>query len=159
MYKRQGQSIALSQISSGTVSSGQISYARVNWAGQVDLIVLNGAADETVIYGRAVVKNDQVQVEDKNGKAPGEEGYIPTYRTTSTVEVQYGAGKTTGPIKAGYAVRTGDYVAVTLSKDGKSITCLLYTSRVFIRSAAAPSAHFHGHDSADRLFDVSGQEG
>ena len=31
--------------------------------------------------------------------------------------------------------------------------------RVFIRSAAAPSAHFHGHDSADRLFDVSGQEG
>ena len=127
---RNGQSIALSQISSGTVSSGQISYARVNWAGQVDLIVLNGAADETVIYGRAVVKNDQVQVEDKNGKAPGEEGYIPTYRTTSTVEVQYGAGKTTGPIKAGYAVRTGDYVAVTLSKAGKSITSLVMLDKM-----------------------------
>lgn len=32
--------------------------------------------------------------------------------------------------------------------------------RVFIRSAAAPSAPiFMGMDSADRLFDVSGQEG
>ena len=90
----------------------------------MDLIVLNGAADDTVIYGRAVVKNEQIQVEDQNGKAPGEDGYIPTYRTTSTVEVQYGAGKTTGPIKAGYAVRTGDYVAVTLAKDGKSFTSL-----------------------------------
>lgn len=87
----------------------------------MDLIVLNGAADDTVIYGRAVVKNEQIQVEDQNGKAPGEDGYIPTYRTTSTVEVQYGAGKTTGPIKAGYAVRTGDYVAVTLAKDGKEL--------------------------------------
>ena len=36
-----GRQIALSELSQTGVNSGRISYARTNWAGQVDLIVLN----------------------------------------------------------------------------------------------------------------------
>ena len=52
-----GRQIALSELSQTGVNSGRVSYARTNWAGQVDLIVLNSGLAEDVIYGRAVVNS------------------------------------------------------------------------------------------------------
>ena len=76
---RDGQSIALSELSSGIIPAGQIHYARLNWKDQVDLIVLTGATTDTVFYGRATITTEKVQVPDDQGRKPGEEGYDPTY--------------------------------------------------------------------------------
>ena len=122
MVFRNGQDVNLNQLTSNTVSSSDIRYARLNWAGQVDLIVLGNAEESTVYYGRAVVtKGQRVQITDKNGKEPGEEGYIPTYSEGQTMlEVVYGDGKSVGPFSTGYDVRTGDYVKVILSSSGSA---------------------------------------
>ena len=118
MVFRNGQDVNLNQLTSNTVSSSDIRYARLNWAGQVDLIVLGNAEESTVYYGRAVVtKGQRVQITDKNGK----EGYIPTYSEGQTMlEVVYGDGKSVGPFSTGYDVRTGDYVKVILSSSGSA---------------------------------------
>lgn len=48
-----GRQIALSELSQTGVNSGRISYARTNWAGQVDLIVLNnGLAGDMILAVR-----------------------------------------------------------------------------------------------------------
>ena len=112
---RDGQSIALSELSSGIIPAGQIHYARLNWKDQVDLIVLTGATTDTVFYGRATITTEKVQVPDDQGRKPGEEGYDPTYAAGDTMlTVENGAGKV-GPFATNYSVRTGDYVAVTLN--------------------------------------------
>ncbi len=63
MVFRGGEDVALSQLSSGIIPSTQITYARTNWAGEVDLIVLSGASSsDTVIYGRAVFIKEETWV-------------------------------------------------------------------------------------------------
>ncbi len=48
-----GRQIALSELSQTGVNSGRVSYARTNWAGQVDLIVLNnGLAGDMILAVR-----------------------------------------------------------------------------------------------------------
>lgn len=118
-----GKDVSLSQLTSGIISSNQVTYARVNWAGKVDLIVLrNGGGD--VIYGRAVImtgEETKIPVADGEGREPSDEGWNPTYETQPgrrTLEVFYGNGKSVGPYDAGYASNTGDFVAVTV-KDGR----------------------------------------
>ena len=100
----QGEQISLSQLTSGIVKKDQITYARANWAGDVDLIVLNGKTDGTVIYGKAIVRTTTV--------GEGEDA-----ETTTTIEVVYG-DKTTGEITTGYAVRNGSYVEAKI-KEGR----------------------------------------
>ena len=50
-----GRQVALSELSRNGVSSSRIAYARINWAGEVDLVVLNNSLSTDEIYGRAVV--------------------------------------------------------------------------------------------------------
>lgn len=102
MVFRNGQDVNLSQLTSNTVPSSDILYARLNWAGQVDLIVLGNAEDSTVYYGRAVVRSST----DADGK------------NVTTLEVVYGDGKSVGPFTTGYDIRNGDYVKVILSTSG-----------------------------------------
>ncbi len=106
MVFRDGQDVSLNQLTNGIITRDQISYARTNWAGEVDLIVLGDVKNGTIYYGRAVVTTTK----DESGNVSTE------------VEVVYGDGKSTGKVKTGYAVRTGDFVAVTLNsqKDGYS---------------------------------------
>lgn len=99
-----GKQITLSQITSGIVKESQITAARTNWAGDVDLIVLNSGQSGTVIYGRAIVRTTTV--------GEGEDAEM-----TTTVEVVYG-DKTTGKLTTSYSVRNGDYVAANV-KDGR----------------------------------------
>lgn len=101
-----GRQIALSELSQTGVNSGRISYARTNWAGQVDLIVLNNGLAEDTIYGRAVV---QTEHNDTTGKDS---------RQISIVT----ANKTYGPISSGNSVSTGDFVAVEINRAGTMFT-------------------------------------
>lgn len=114
-----GRQIALSELSQTGVNSGRVSYARTNWAGQVDLIVLNNGLAEDVIYGRAVVnsstskvwvwypghENDKEQQEGVNGS------YKETTSQTISIET---ANKTYGPINSGNHISNGTFVAVNI---------------------------------------------
>lgn len=82
-----------------------------NWAGEIDLIVLNNSLSDNEIYGRAVVnsstskvwvwdpghENDEEQQEGVNGS------YKETTSQTISIET---ANKTYGPINSGNNVST-----------------------------------------------------
>lgn len=126
-----GRQIALSELSQTGVNSGRVSYARTNWAGQVDLIVLNYGLAEDVIYGRAVVnsstskvwvwdpghENDKEQQEGVNGS------YKETTSQTISIET---ANKTYGPINSGNHISNGTFVAVSIKTSSQGN--LMFTS-------------------------------
>ena len=118
MVFRDGEDISLSQLTHDRVGAGDIRYARTNWAGQVDLIVLGGSESGTMYYGVAVVKRTEIQVKDENGKEPDDDGYIETTKTTQTIAVEYGAGLQTAPIQNASLVANGAFVAMRI-KDGR----------------------------------------
>lgn len=103
-----GKQTALSGLSQSGVNSGRVSYARINWAGQVDMVVLNSGLDGNTIYGRAVVNYGGSQ-------------------KSVTIET---AEKTYGPISSGNSVATGDFVAVELDRAGTMFTSFATMSRL-----------------------------
>lgn len=109
-----GKQISLSSITSEIIKKDQITYARTNWAGNVDLIVLGSASDRDMIYGKAIVRTTTI--------GEGEDT-----ETRTTIEVVYG-DKSTGEIETGYSVANGSYVSAIV-KDGRftrlsELTCL-----------------------------------
>lgn len=103
-----GKQTALSGLSQSGINSGRVSYARINWAGQVDMVVLNSGLDGNTIYGRAVVNYGGSQ-------------------KSVTIET---AEKTYGPISSGNSVATGDFVAVELDRAGTMFTSFAAMSRL-----------------------------
>ena len=103
-----GKQVALAELSKSGVRADKISYARTNWAGEVDLIVLNNSQSDNEIYGRAIV-------EFKRDPETGE-------KSDQTIAIEYGNGKTTKDINSGNAVSTGTFVAVKLNKAGTMFT-------------------------------------
>lgn len=103
-----GKQVALAELSKSGVRADKISYARTNWAGEVDLIVLNNSQSDNEIYGRAIV-------EFKRDPETGE-------KSDQTIAIEYGNGKTTKAINSGNAVSTGTFVAVKLNKAGTMFT-------------------------------------
>ena len=103
-----GKQVALAELSKSGVRASQISYARTNWAGEVDLIVLNNSQSDNEIYGRAIV-------EFKRDPETGE-------KSDQTITIEYGNGKTTKAINSGNNVSTGTFVAVKLNKAGTMFT-------------------------------------
>ncbi len=97
------KAISLSQLSKGTIPSEEISYARVNWAGKVDMIVLGTSVGSVFYYGRAIY-------EDKED----------TGADNSTLTVEAGA-KTYGPYTTGYKVKAGGYVGISLTGRGNDV--------------------------------------
>ena len=122
MVFRDGEDISLSQLTHDCVGAGDIRYARTNWAGQVDLIVLGGSESGTVYYGVAVVKRSEFQVQDENGRYPGDDGYVVTTKTTQTIAVEYGTGLRTEPIQNASLVANGAFVEARIK--GGLITSL-----------------------------------
>lgn len=128
--------ISLTQLTVGSVPENQISYAATDWAGRIKIIVLGSVSGSTTYYGKAILRTEEasrVQIADKNGKLPGEEGYITTYETTyngTTLAVEYGNGKQIGPFATGYAVRNGDYIAVTLNSGGDGYSSLAQLTKL-----------------------------
>ena len=101
-----GKQVALAELSKSGVRASQISYARTNWAGEVDLIVLNNSQSDNEIYGRAII-----------GTGKDEDG-----EEFRTITIVYGNDKKTEAIKSGNAVSTGTFVAVKLNKAGTMFT-------------------------------------
>ena len=116
-----GRQIALSELSQTGVNSGRVSYARTNWAGQVDLIVLNNGLEADMIFGRAVVRSEH------NAETGKESRQI-------SIET---AGKTYGPISSGNNVSTGDFVAVELNRAGTMFTSFAAMSKLSNVSSSA----------------------
>lgn len=116
MIFRDGESLRLSDLTSGEITSGQIVYARANWADKIDLIVLSGRRDSTVIFGRVFWESERVK-DPETGEVTG---YI------ESVGVEYGNGKDdhVGPFNMKYNVQTGDYVAVTLNRNSTGFSSL-----------------------------------
>lgn len=126
-----GKQVALAELSQSSIRSGNISYARTNWAGEIDLIVLNNSLSDNEIYGRAVVnsstskvwvwdpghENDEEQQEGVNGS------YKETTSQTISIET---ANKTYGPINSGNNVSTGTFVAVKIKTTANNT--LMFTS-------------------------------
>ena len=96
-----GRQIALSELSQTGVNSGRISYARTNWAGQVDLIVLNNGLAEDVIYGRAIVDSK----------------YDPTTGKETDRKITIVCSDTEKyTVYSGNSVSTGAFVAASIKK-------------------------------------------
>ena len=66
-----GKAIGINQLTVDQVPDSQILYARANWAGEVDLIVLDRAVDQLV--GRVFVESTQSPVYDDEGNVVGSE--------------------------------------------------------------------------------------
>lgn len=115
-----GKLIALSQLNAGLIPSSQIQYARTNWAGQVDLVVLNRKTGE--IYGRVFweVKEITGTEEDQETK----------YEEWIGVRFGNGADDKVGPFKMRYNVQNGDYVAVTLNRGNTGFSSLIELTRL-----------------------------
>ena len=118
-----GKQVALAELSKSGVRASQISYARTNWAGEVDLIVLNNSQSDNEIYGRAIV-------EFKRDPETGE-------KSDQTIAIEYGNGKTTKAINSGNAVSTGTFVVVKLNKAGTMFTSFDTMSKLSKVSSSA----------------------
>lgn len=116
MVFRDRELVGLTQLTAGTIREKDIAYARTNWAGNVDLIVLKGVAAD-LIYGRAIVRSQKTE--------DGEGGYT----TITRISVEYGNGQATESYED-YGVSDGDFVAAKINsgKNGFSVlrelTCL-----------------------------------
>ena len=117
MIFRGGESLSLSDLTNGEIPSGQIIYARTNWADKVDLIVLSGTRDSTVIFGRVFWESERI-------KDP-ETGAVTGYIESLGVEYGNGSKDRVGPFKMKYNVQTGDYVAVTLNRNNTGFSSLV----------------------------------
>lgn len=108
----EGTLISLNQMAGSQIREGQIKYVRTNWAGEVDLIVLNQRTGE--FYGRVFWEVERVPVYDENGNLTEEVAYDEKLG----VEYGNGAGDRTKTFRAGYTVQNGDYVAAKMNQGG-----------------------------------------
>jgi len=97
-----GQQISLSDLTTGVIDKSDITYARTNWAGEVDLLVLHAGSGSNVLYGWADVQETTV----------GDE-------TVTIVEIRSG-DKSTGEIETYYDINRSGYVEATM-KDGRFV--------------------------------------
>lgn len=108
-------SVGLSQLTNAQVDRADITYAAVDWAGRVRVIVLGGEAGSTYLYGRAIVRTTTT--------GEGEDA-----KESRTLTVEYGSGKSVGPFETASDVRNGDYVGIRVS--GSRITALTDLTRL-----------------------------
>ena len=139
-----GSQISFADLGQTVIRASRISYARTNWAGEVDLVVLGNGLATDVVYGRAVVKTSKStwmwnanagenaprtsasgRYEDgewiwNDGYGPyakHDEGVNGYYTTSQTISIET-PSKTYGPIANGNSVANGAFVAVTLNSSG-----------------------------------------
>lgn len=106
-----GKAIGINQLTVDQVPDSQILYARANWAGEVDLIVLDRAVDQLV--GRVFVESTQSPVYDDEGNVVGSE-----WKDRVGLEYGNGSDQRVGPFGVRYGVRAGDFVTAKLNSQG-----------------------------------------
>ena len=103
------RSVSLSDLNIGTIPASDIGYARTNWRGDVDLIILGSAVGSTYIYGIAKYeRGDLISGADGSYYAPGK------------LTILQGNGKSFGPIETGYVVTTGECIGITVTGTGSN---------------------------------------
>lgn len=120
-----GSLVNLNQFTSGSIPSGQILYARANWAGEVDLIILKGTRDSSVIYGWVFWAVDNQD------------------RECLGVEFGNGDSGRTKAFPMHYSVNGGDYVAATLNQGGTGFSSMVKLTEL----AAVPANAWIGKTS------------
>lgn len=103
-----GKAIGINQLTVDQVPDSQILYARANWAGEVDLIVLDRAVDQLV--GRVFVESTQSPVYDDEGNVVGSE-----WKDRVGLEYGNGSDQRVGPFGVRYGVQAGDFVTAKLN--------------------------------------------
>ena len=123
--------ISLSQLTTATVPASEISYARTNWAGDVDLIVLGSAVGSTLIYGRAIF-------EDGDRVVTGADGKEEVIHGNNKITLEVGNGKTYGPYETGYVVKNGECIGLSLTGTGsnKRIAALVRLQGIQVSNTA-----------------------
>ena len=110
IYERVGQSlltaISLRDIDMTSVPASKIVHVGRDWAGRVNLLVLDDVTGDRFVYGRV--------------------GYIPAiggeFWTETGITLTTGDGKTQGPYKCGFACEDGDYMGVVVSGTGDRVS-------------------------------------
>ncbi|MEA4814580.1 MAG: S-layer homology domain-containing protein [Oscillospiraceae bacterium] len=119
IYEKVGTSaltpITISDIRTSTVSSSKITYVGKNWAGDVNILVLDNVTGDAYTYGRATVTETE------------ETDTFGSYMVRS-ISVTNGNG-TKGPFSAQYGISDGDYVGLAVSADGSSIGSYITLTR------------------------------
>ena len=106
------QPVSLDELGGGTLPASRVTYARTNWAGKVDLIVLDGVGMTATLYGRAEVTRPYWV----DGAEPEE--YV------EYIEVNGPSGSVGPCVLRSSNVRTGDYVGIVGAFDGGDYTSL-----------------------------------
>lgn len=96
--------ISLSDIRTATVASSKISYVGKDWAGRVNILVLDDVTGNCFTYGKPVAGS-------------------------GTLGVEYGNGKTLGPVSTGYGYN-GDYIGMVLKGDGSGVVKVVSLDKV-----------------------------
>lgn len=109
--------IAWGDIEADEIKSGEITYTHKNYAGKVDILVLEDVTGEGYKYGRVFADVDttsnEVAVKDENGKEPDKEGWIPTYETVTTTTTKTRVENSTGKLvefEVNRGLSTGQWV-------------------------------------------------
>lgn len=113
-----GQQVTFSQIKRDIIREEQIKYIRTNWAGEVDLVVLDRGTDE--IYGRVFWDITKIPVYNEDGTEAE-----PEYDKKLGIEFGNSSSNRIGPFEAGYSVRNGDYVAAKVNQGGTGYSRLV----------------------------------
>lgn len=108
------EAVSLSQLTSATIPSAQISYARTNWKDQVDLVVIGSTVGSVFYYGRAVSTFPDEPVTDEDGNTSSQWG------KNRTVALDMGS-KSMGPYETGYTVSSGEYIGISLTGTGSNV--------------------------------------
>ena len=131
-----GKQVALGQLNREIINSGRIAYAHLNWAGEVDLVVVNIGLDTDMIFGR--IKS---VVESSDPEKP------------RTIVIETGNGKPE-TIKGNYGVKTGEFVAV--SKEPNELG--VYTFSTLAKLTNISSSSWIGNtavNNGNRTYEVS----
>lgn len=104
----------LSDLGGGTIQGTQISYARLNWAKKVDVVVVGRYRNSAVLYGRTAVTSK------RDGETQQRQYYL---------EVTDGKN-TAGPLPLNYdEIHGGDYVAASTNRAGTAFTSVWKLTR------------------------------
>ena len=125
-----GQQVTFSQIKRDIIREEQIKYIRTNWAGEVDLVVLDRGTDE--IYGRVFWDITKIPVYNEDGTEAE-----PEYDKKLGIEFGNSSSNRIGPFEAGYSVRNGDYVAAKVNQGGTGYSRLVKLTQLTNVSASA----------------------
>ncbi|WP_293010104.1 hypothetical protein, partial [Oscillibacter sp. UBA6647] len=118
------KAISLSQIPSASIPSSSVAYARTNWAGRVDLIVLSNLTGSEYHFGRF-----SYTYEYKEEQA---DGSIKTHPATISViagTTVLGPFSTIFTVEDDRDVHDGDYVGVILNRQETAIDSILVLTK------------------------------